>query len=144
MWITEVLACATRPRVGRDARKRAPVIAHATAGATKLHMKLDLALISVLLGTATIIGCAPAQPAQAPSEHVSTTQLTSADAPMPQAPRTPLLGWYTPETDAQPRPAKRPLDASDPWASAPALARPAQPAESAPAEKAASPAVAPQ
>lgn len=106
-------------------------------------MKLDLALISVLLGTATIVGCAPAQPAQNPSEQVSTTQLTSADAPIPPAPKTPLLGWYTPETDYS-IPGKRPLDSSDPWNQNTAAAQPAQSGVAAPAEKAASPAVAPR
>jgi hypothetical protein len=111
-------------------------------------MKLDLALITVLLGTATMIGCAPAQPAQAPSEQVSTTQLTSAEAPLPPAPKTPLLTWLTPETDSQ-LPSKRPMDSSDPWGSS-AVAQPSQPAQpaqpgvAAPAEKAASPAVAPR
>ena len=107
-------------------------------------MKLDLALIGVLFGTATIIGCAPAQPAQTPSEQVSTTQLTSADAPIPPAPKTPLLGWYTPEPDHS-IPGKRPLDTSDPWASPAVAAQPAQAGEpAAPAAKAASPAVAPR
>lgn len=96
-------------------------------------MKLDLALISVLLGTATIVGCASAPPAQSPSDKVSTTQLTSAatDAPLPPAPQTSLLGWYTPETDHSIPSAKRPLDGNDPWSAAPV-------------QKAASPAVAPR
>lgn len=112
-------------------------------------MKLDLALISVLLGTATIVGCAPAQPSRTPSEQVSTTQLTSADAPLPPAPKTPLLGWFTPETDAQQLPSKRPLETNDPWTGSAVAqpsqpAKPAQPGAGAPAEKAASPAVAPR
>lgn len=89
-----------------------------------------------------MIGCAPAQPAQTPSEQVSTTQLTSADAPLAPPPKTPLLGWYTPETDYS-IPAKRSLDTTDPWAS-PAVAQPAQTTVAPPAEKAASPAVAPR
>lgn len=93
---------------------------------------MKLALLGVLLGTTWLVGCAESKPAESPANQVSTTQLTSADAPLPAPPSSPLVGWY--ETAANYHPAGAPkgkLDATDPWAGDQAK----------PAEKAATPAV---
>jgi len=110
---------------------------------------MKLALVGVLLGTTWLVGCAESKPAQSPADQVSTTEVTSADAPLPPPERKPLLGWFENDPKAPPKP--KPLDSSDPWsqpaageqqpatraAQAPASAQ--DPAK--PAEKAASPAV---
>jgi hypothetical protein len=102
---------------------------------------MKLALVGVLLGTTWLVGCAESKPAQSPSDQVSTTEITSADAPLPPPARKPLLGWF--ETDPKAPAKPKPLDAADPWSGQPASRAAQAPAEdpAKPAEKAATPAV---
>src|SRR6185295_19950217 len=104
-----------------------------------LRFPMKLALVGVLLGTTWLVGCAESKPAASPADQVGTTELTSADAPLPPPARKPLLGWY--ETDPKAPPKPKSLDSADPWSGeqpARAAQSPADPSK--PTEKAALPA----